>query len=237
MKNVVIIGDSLACPRPWIGLGQDETYSSRIQRALGNKAHVINLAQGERSTRYYASETFAKTYVARSNTDTLIMQLGIVDCAPRLMTLVERGIGFLCKKTRVTNSMFMKYVTFKSKNRLFFTKNFPNIKVKKHEFKNNVETIINNYKKYGNTNCIIIINISYPGSHLTSRSFNVLNIINEYNEVLEGFAIADPNCVQLLDLFSITRDDQSLITPEDGHHITALAHEIVAKALLDIVEV
>lgn len=233
MKNIVIIGDSLACPRPWIGLGQEDTYAARIQRALGEKAHVISLAYGERSTRHYASEAFTKTYVERSNTNTLIMQLGIVDCAPRLMTLSERGIGYLCRKMRITNTIFMKYVAFKSKHRMFFTKKFPNVMVKKDEFERNVHTIISNYINYGNTGRIILINIAYPGDHLTKRSYNVLSIIEAYNEVLQRAAVADPDRVRLIDLFSITRDDTSLITPEDGHHITTSAHEIVSKALLN----
>jgi lysophospholipase L1-like esterase len=237
MKNVVIIGDSLACPRPWIGLGQDETYASRIQRALGANAHVMNLAQGERSTRFYASEAFAKTYIERSNTDTLIMQLGIVDCAPRLMTLVERGIGFLCKKTRATNAIFKKYVSFKSKNRLFFTKYFPNIFVKKNEFEKNVKCIIKKYVEYGNANRIIIINIAYPGEHLTTRSYNVLKIIREYNDILEGIVSENIGHAYLIDLFKITRDNQALITPEDGHHITSSAHEIITKSILQIIDI
>lgn len=237
MKNIVIIGDSLACPRPWIGLGQDDTYASRLQRGVGAKAHVISLAQGERSTRYYADETFTRTYIERSSTDTLIMQLGIVDCAPRLMTFFERGIGFLCGKTQITKSIFLKYVAFKSARRLFFTRIFPNILVGKDEFERNVKTILRNYVSYCNTRRIILINIAFPGTHLTMRSYNVLNIIEAYNDVLAQAAASDPDRVQLLDLFSITRDNQSLITQEDGHHITALAHEIVTQALIERVDI
>lgn len=236
MRNIVLIGDSLACPRPWIGLGHDDTYAALIQRALGNKAHVINLAHGERNTRHYASEAFTKTYIERSNTDTLIIQLGIVDCAPRLMTLAERGIGFLCKKTRTTNAIFMKYIAFKSRHRLFFTKYFPNVAVKLDEFERNINNIISAYINLGKARHIVLINIAYPGLHLTNRSFNVLNIIETYNDILQRAASAAPDRVQILDLFSITRDDQSLITPEDGHHITATAHEIIAKLLIDKIE-
>lgn len=233
MRNIVVIGDSLACPRPWIGLGQDDTYASLIQRALGDDAHVINLASGDRSTRHYASDAFMKTYIEKSATDTLVTQLGIVDCAPRLMTFPERGIGYLCRKTRVTKSVFKSYVAFKSAHRMFFTRHFPNVLVKKNEFERNMRLILDNYFSKGGAKRAILINIAYPGEHLITRSFNVLRIIESYNEVLARIAAQDPERVDLIDIFSITRDQPSLITIEDGHHITAEAHKILAQTLLD----
>lgn len=232
MKNIVIIGDSLACPRPWIGLGQRDTYASLIQHAAGARAHVINLAAGERSTQYYASSSFAKTYIEDSDTDTLIVQLGIVDCAPRLMTFLERGVGVVCRKNRLTNALFMKYVAFKSKHRRFFTKHFPNIKVKRPEFERNVQIILNRYLSTGGAKSVIVINIAYPGAHLTERSFGVLQIIESYNDVLAQAAAAYPEKVQVVDLFGITREAPELITSEDGHHITKDAHKILADKIL-----
>lgn len=233
MKNIVIIGDSLACPRPWIGLAQNDTYASLMQRALAERAHVINLAYGSRSTRYYAAESFTRGYVDRSTTDTLITQLGIVDCAPRLMTLVERGIGFACRKTRVTNSFFQSYVAFKSARRMFFTRHFPNILVKRDEFDRNMRLILDNFFSQGEAKRAFLINIAYPGEYLTARSFDVLRIIESYNEVLARIAAEDPERVELIDIFAIIRDQPSLITAEDGHHITAAAHKIIAQTLLD----
>ena len=233
MRNIVVIGDSLACPRPWIGLGQDDTYASLLQRGLGSRAHVINLASGDRSTRFYASDAFTKTYIDKSTTDTLVTQLGIVDCAPRLMTFFERGIGFACRKTKITNAVFEKYVAFKSARRMFFTRHFPNIMVKKDEFERNIRQILGNYVSKGDAKRMILINIAYPGEHLTTRSYDVLRIIESYNDVLARVAADDPDRVQVIDLFSITRDERSLITKEDGHHITAAAHKILALSLLD----
>lgn len=233
MRNIVIIGDSLACPRPWIGLGQNDTYASLIQRSLGGDAHVINLASGDRSTRHYASEAFKKTYIENSATDTLVSQLGIVDCAPRLMTLLERGIGFLCQKARVTNAVFQSYVAFKSAHRMFFTRHFPNILVEKDEFERNMRLILENFFSKGEAKRAILINIAFPGAHLTTRSFDVLRIIESYNEVLARIAAEDPERVEVIDIFAITRDQPSLITIGDGHHITNAAHKVIAKILLD----
>ena len=233
MRNIVVIGDSLACPRPWIGLGQDDIYASLIQRALGGDAHVINLASGDRSTRHYTSDAFTKTYVDKSATDILITQLGIVDCAPRLMTLVERGIGFVCRKTRITNAAFQSYVAWKSARRMFFTRLFPNIMVRKDEFERNMRLILENYFSKGGAKRAILINIAYPGEHLTKRSYDVLRIIESYNEVLARIAAEDPERVMVIDVFAITRDRRSLITIEDGHHLTAEAHKILAQSLLE----
>ncbi|WP_339764489.1 SGNH/GDSL hydrolase family protein [uncultured Sulfitobacter sp.] len=234
MKNVVIIGDSLACPRPWIGLGQRGTYASLLQQAAGDRVHVISLAGGERSTRYYATGSFEKNYIEDSDTDTLIVQLGIVDCAPRLMTFFERGIGFMCRKSRPANALFLKYVATKSRYRLFFTKHFPNIMVKLPEFERNILNILCKYVTKGGAKTVIFINIAYPGPHLTERSFEVLKIISNYNDVLDRTAQTDPDRIKVIDLFSITRDAPHLITPEDGHHITKAAHKILADRILSM---
>lgn len=233
MKNIVIIGDSLACPRPWTAIGQNDTYASLMQRALADRANVINLAYSSRSTSYYASESFTRNYVEKSVTDTLITQLGIVDCAPRLMTYVERGIGFVCRKTRITNAIFRLYVALKSKHRMFFTRHFPNILVRHDEFERNMRLIIENYFSKGEASRVILINIAFPGEYLTTRSFDVLRIIESYNEILARIAEENPVRVEMIDFFAITRGQRSLITVEDGHHITSEAHKILAQTLLD----
>lgn len=232
MKNIFIIGDSLACPRPWIGLGQNATYASLLQKAVGSKAHVINLAGGFRNTRHYANASFIKTNVEQSQTDTMIMQLGIVDCAPRLMTFAERGIGFVCAKTQITNAIFQKYINFKSKHRYFFTRRFPNITVKDVEFSRNIQTIIDSYLTKGQARQVFILNIACPGPHMTERSFGIMKIIQAYNDILAKAAQQAPDRIKIIDVFVMTQANPELITSEDGHHITPRAHQLIAEKII-----
>jgi len=235
MKNLLILGDSLSCPRPWEGVGGFDTYAYITQRLLQNRIYVQNLAYSDRCTADYLTESFIKTYIKSANASYIVMQLGIVDCAPRLLTTFERAIGFLARKLTITRSLFSVYIRWKSKHRLFFTKWFPLTRVDLIDYEINVRNLIKVTSEYNSLETFYIVNIAYPGEFLASRSYGILENITRYNQVLYEIAKESHfnlGKIEIIDLFSATKLNRNWVTSEDGHHITSEAHLWIAEQIL-----
>lgn len=236
MKNLIILGDSLACPRPWEGVGSMNTYASIIQQELKGSVYVHNLAYGDRCSADYVTESFVKTYVKSANACYVVLQLGIVDCAPRLLTTLERAVGYLARKTKLSDSIFNYYIRWKSKHRMFFTKWFPMTRVKVNAYESNMERIIENFSENNDVECFFIINIAYPGEGLISKSFGIIENIKKYNCVLDAISLRSDGKVKVIDLYSETRINKDWITIDDGHHIKSEAHSWVADSILHAID-
>ena len=236
MKNLLILGDSLSCPRPWEGVGGFNTYAYILQRHLENRIYVQNLAYSDRCTSDYLTESFVKTYIKSAHASYIVMQLGIVDCAPRLLTTFERAIGFLARKLKITRNLFSMYVRWKSKHRLFFTKWFPLTRVDLAQYEKNVRNIIEVSSKNNSLDTFYIINIAYPGEFLISRSYGILPNIVQYNQVLDKISSDSLFNVKIIDLFSVTNLNRTWVTREDGHHITSEAHLWIAEQISCTIE-
>lgn len=236
MKNLLILGDSLSCPRPWEGVGGSDTYAYIMQKLSKNRIYVQNLAYSDRCTADYLTESFTKTYIKSANASYIVMQLGIVDCAPRLLTTFERAIGFLARKLTVTRKLFSIYVRWKSKHRLFFTKWFPLTRVELAEYERNIRNLIKVTSENNSLETICIINIAYPGEFLTSRSYGILPNIIRYNQVLNEISSDSPGNVKIIDLYSATNINRAWVSREDGHHITSEAHLWIAEQILYAIE-
>lgn len=236
MKNLFIIGDSLACPRPWEGIGCNQVYSTLIQKEVSNDdVYVVNLAGGGRSSSDYLTDTFFKTYVVSGAVSYLVIQVGIVDCAPRLLTTFERILAFLCGKTAVSNKIFSYYIRWKSKHRMFFTKWFPMTKIKVDNYEKNIRKIISNFSQENPLEKIVLVNIAYPGHELVDKSWGILENIHRYNKVLEAVKHEAPDKVAIIDLFEKTKANKHWITKDDGHHVLAEAHEWIALQIVNII--
>lgn len=232
MKNLIILGDSLSCPRPWEGIGSTNTYSSIIQQELKGAVHVHNLAYGDRCSADYVAESFVKTYVKAANASYVVLQLGIVDCAPRLLTTLERVIGYLARKSRFSSYVFNYYIRWKSKHRMFFTKWFPMTRVKINTYEYNMKRIVDYFLENNDVESFFVINIAYPGESLISKSFGIVENIEKYNSALHTISMTYKGKVELIDLYSETRTNKNWITIDDGHHIKPVAHSWIAESIL-----
>jgi len=208
------------------------TYASIIQQELKGDVHVQNLAYGDRCSADYITESFVKTYVKSANARYVILQLGIVDCAPRLLTTLERAVGYLARKSKFSNSIFNYYIRWKSKHRMFFTKWFPMTRVKIKSYEYNMKKIIENFSENNNVENFFVINIAYPGDGLINKSFGIVQNIENYNSVLNTISLTSGGKVKVIDLYSKTRANKSLVTVDDGHHIKTEAHCWIAESIL-----
>jgi acyl-CoA thioesterase I len=100
--RVVVIGDSLSLPRNAEADGEaiswEHTWPYQLERILLLKAidvEVINCGSRARTVETLPDEAFCE-HVILKRPGTLIIQIGIVDCAPRIFSRSDRQILALC---------------------------------------------------------------------------------------------------------------------------------------------
>ena len=120
--NIVILSDSLSLPRVDIDetILLNESYPYLLEQKIGHDMKIIN-----RGTRFATTDLLKNFQYLFDNLliyspNTVIVQMGIVDCAPRLFSPLFRS---LINKipNKITRDLFI--LPFK-KNRRFFTKYF-----------------------------------------------------------------------------------------------------------------
>ena len=90
MKKVLVIGDSLSLPRPDGKVKVHETWLSKLMSQM--QKHNFHQACRRGMHSKDALETYVKGSFLKSSFDYLILQVGIVDCAPRYLTENELSL-------------------------------------------------------------------------------------------------------------------------------------------------
>lgn len=232
-KIIVIIGDSLGAPRPWVGVYFKRTYAFQLDALLNNDYFVANYAVGGNTSSKCVKESFLRTNIKNSDISFAIIQLGIVDCAPRLLSNFDRILGGLSSRNRFFEPLFKNYVKIKSRHRYWFTKNFPKTLVPLHVFRSNYRRLIDEVISTNPVKKIFLIEVAYPGVSLIEKSFNIVGNINAYNNVLHQIALENPDIIEIIRIYEKTKIESSWIAADDGHHILPEAHDWIAIQLYD----
>lgn len=232
-RTVIIVGDSLGAPRPWEGVGLQSTYAFLLGRKLGGDNFIANYSASDNSTARSIKESFVRTYVRAASANYAVVHLGIVDCAPRLLSSFERAIGFVANRVAPFRPVFRAYVRLKSHYRYDLTRLFPRTLVPKEQFESNYRKLLSEIIEHNPIEKIFLINIAYPGAVLTERSYNILGNIEAYNAVIASFRSEFPGKIEIVDIFSKTAEQRDWITPDDGHHIFPPAHAWIADSISD----
>lgn len=228
---VVIIGDSLGAPRPWVGVDLKRTYALQLAAFLGGGFFVANYSTSDNSSERSVKESFLRTYVRRAGISFAIIHLGIVDCAPRLLSNFERLLGAIASRNRFFNFYFKCYVNLKSRHRYWLTKRFPRTLVPLASYEANFRCLISALIHTNPIKSIYLLEVAYPGNVLLEKSFNILGNINAYNDALHRIAMEYPGLIEVIGVFEQTKINPDWITQEDGHHILPEAHDWIAWQL------
>jgi lysophospholipase L1-like esterase len=222
---IVVLGDSLACQRPWDNITFKDLYSFKLKSMLGESFQIQNYAKNFTNILSQHERLFFELITVA---DYYIVQIGIVDCAPRVFGL--KTFYFLEKMKPV---WLRKIITdFGNKHRPFLTKYFPKVYVKPAEFKHHYRRLVYHILNKTSTKKLFIINLSDTTDEHEKIYYNWRKNIIEYNNILENIAKDFSDKVKIIDYYSKTKDDKSLIM-HDGHHMTHKAHDLVAKMLYD----
>jgi len=231
MEFLSVLGDSLSRPRPEENINLTDTYSFLLSNLLGKSVYVINNARRANTTSQQIQESYLINDINSCLSEYYIIQLGIVDCAPRLFSIFQQ------KLINQIHPVYLKnfIIKFMSKRRYFFTKHFPKVYVKLNNFYFNYSELIN-YITITQTNLkkIFVINIPKTNEYNLKRSFGFENNIKEYNEIINRIAKEKRQIIELIDLYTISEDEEILL--HDGIHINKRGHQIIAENIYNKIQ-
>jgi acyl-CoA thioesterase I len=145
--------------------------------------------------------------------DIVIIQLGIVDCAPRLLNRFDKIIIKLLPSKFISN-----YIEFIKRIRV---RKSSNTIVKFYNFKRNIDTYISRCKKLGAK--VIFISISLPDDIMVNRNPRILENITKYNQYIE--------CCAKIDFVKVTMplnpSNFNFRIYEDGYHPNPFGNNLI----------
>ena len=159
------------------------------------------------------------------NPKIVIIQIGIVDCAPRLLYNYEEKIVRILP--RYINRIYLKL------SKIFRRSSARKAYVKPEVFKLNFENYFQR-ALLSKIEVIYVFKIMRAGSKYTKLNNKVQEAIIRYNKIIDELA-EKYGIVKVIDVLS-ENEEVDKITIEDGYHINYKGHEIVANKLISLIK-
>jgi len=234
---VRVYGDSLGMPRISAGVPFYHSYSELLRAALEElflkeKVCVYNRSRGGVSTLTLWDDYRQDSIYFGPSGDILVLQLGIVDCAPRPVPERVRRIV-----ARLPIPLRDAVVKFLHNNRARL-------------LRSGLSWRLVNPKRFAATYCdwlraatqefdrIYVLNIAPTIPKIEAHSPGLTASIELYNRIIADsvLRVGNPK-IALVDVHSgilkSLRGNASLITQEDGHHITSEGHCLYARMIAE----
>jgi len=202
MKKILIFTDSLGLPRAYPEVTLFEETWPELFRRNYPQLELHKVCLGGATTKEILGQI---DYHKLFNPDLVIVQVGIVDCAPRFLTRKELLFMRLLP--------FSKYI-LKSLN----NKNVKRIRgvtyTSKKQFKSNIEKINKSF------DCkVVFIGILPASFHYENQLPGVIKNITDYNHLLSQYEFLDTNGFPQEGIMS------------DYHHLNPLGNQILFESL------
>lgn len=209
-KRILIITDSLGCPRPQIS--PSETWTEKIISKYKEKALVYTYCvYGLKST------DIPFNWIDNLKPDIIISQFGICDacrraCPENILKVFERY-----------RKIGQVYQGFASEHHFCLTRIW-------NMHYTDVRTFEEQVKRLSLTrrSCIAFVPIAPPGDYLIGKTYGVISDVKEYNRIFSKFS--KRYNVSLLPVYDGVKADD-IIIEEDGHHLNGKGHELVYNAV------
>lgn len=239
MKRSLLIrvyGDSLSLPRATDRIGCGDTYPELLRDSIERKKPdsrvvVFNRSRGGASiSELHRQFIDDSAYFPKDDSGILVIQCGIVDCAPRPVPPSVRGrIGRLPLPLRWIVAKFLHYL------RPYFLRAGIGWTITPVD---RFEWILMKWLQKAQTICerIYVINIVPTVPEIEAHSPGLSKSIDDYNAVIKRVVEKiKPETVALVDVHkAIVEQNDGLvrfINALDGHHITRSAHHLYAELL------
>ena len=200
-KIVLCVGDSLAMPREEVTF--KSTWFYLLSLAKNNYHFVHNFRRA-----FTTDMLFSKDFLENYNPDIVILQVGIVDCAPRLFKSSSTFIKLINRTPKFINEPFWKLV------KKYKKRSDKNADVSLENFKFNLENFIKRAVKI-NTEKIILIKIQKPGLKMVNKNPFILDSIKKYNLVFDDLK-NKYNLIIVINPLDFANENDYV---EDGYHV------------------
>lgn len=228
MKKIICIGDSTALPGH-LNMYED-TWIHKIKSRLPNHDFItvfrraittdilITEGGGNDQDKVPYGADCLEYYMPQQ----VIIQLGIVDCAPRLFlksSLEFKLVSKLPEALRKLYISFIKKVRGRSQKR---------VDVPIERFESNIRNFIQRCESIG-VEKVIIIGIPYPEEKMVNSNPLITQMVDLYNQCFERMAksVQFTTLIHPLDSRQYKQD-----IFEDGYHPNKFGHQIIADQLL-----
>ena len=229
--------DSLGLPRPG-HVSIEERYISLLENWFRkNRTETVFVVDRSRggSTIDKLYEVYQEDEGYFDNIkekDILIIHEGICDCAPRPVPLAVRD--FI---SSLPIFLKVRIIRFIHRNRARLLRNgFAYYLVSKKKFEADLKAWLE--KALKRFDRIYLFTIAPTNDQIEAHSPGLQKSIVAYNESIKKVvALFNDDRINLIDMHSVIFQSQypldELIIKEDGHHLTALAHQIYAQQIID----
>lgn len=214
MKKILCIADSMGLPRPTVPYEDTWIYTLKKNR---QDIDFITLFKRSLTSDSLKDDN---EYLVYYDPEIVILQIGIVDCAPRYIksnSLINKLVLRLPCKSKKTFWMIYKKM---------FKRSIKKVDVPIDRFHSNLKYYCDLCMKR-RIKKVIIIKICTPSLTMTRRNPLIKKTVENYNYVLEKIGMDYP-IVKLLDPLNID-DDKYYV---DGYHANKLGNEKVASNIL-----
>lgn len=215
--KVLCISDSLGLPRD--GVSYEETWFYKLTTRFPH-VHFISKFQRLQTTSVLKEKDYSSYY----HPDIVIMQLGICDCAPRIILqndfkwlLLERVLN------RINKNLFWKLIKK-------YKKRSPDVvMVTPEKFRGNVSSYFDNLINQEHVKRIIVIKIGTSGSEKLKKSSPFLrDNIEKYNHIYEEYASKSNGIVSVVDPLDSMKEEDFV---EDGYHVNGKGNTKIFEEL------
>lgn len=231
-----VYGDSLSQPREEVGIQYYETYPELVRSALAHyydQVHLYNRSKNGTPIWRIYDEMFDpdETYFGSQPEDVLIVQLGVVDCAPRPLSYGVRNlISRLPKLLRVPLTRLIHDHRHAIQN-FGPTRRFTSPDAYRRIYRQWLTRAAPLHAR------IYCINTAPTIPSIESHSPGFTASIQLFNRILAEVVseVGAPN-VHLVDAHRLAceRGVDRCINQQDGHHITHEGHQLYSRAILEI---
>ena len=233
---IYVYGDSLSLPRAQDGVRYYETYPELLRDAIQARLTNARIALYNRSqgggfiTSLMSSFENDGAYFGTDGVGILVIQCGIVDCAPRpVPTNVRQVIAKLPMPFRWAISKFLHHM------RPYMLRAGMKWQLSTAEAYQQIllEWLRRAAPRF---NTIYVVNIAPTIEAIESHSPGLTASIDAFNAVIDRTVRQAALNVKLIDVHAALsdggRDLKLLININDGHHITRLGHELYASLII-----
>ncbi|MCB9757488.1 MAG: hypothetical protein H6753_03580 [Candidatus Omnitrophica bacterium] len=234
---LAIYGDSLSLPRSFDGVYCDQVYCELLRKEGAEFKDFSNMVVFNRSHGGICIkglfEQFSQdlSYISKDKNKILIIQCGIVDCAPRPIPSVLRMlVGKMPVRVRVKIAQFLHKNRSRIQNIIYFRLTNPK----------NFRRILKKWLLVAGTmfKRIYVVNIFPTTQNIAEHSPGFCESIQIYNQIIfEEVHKAEMKNIVLLDVFKkisiLEKPIEHFVSEKDGHHLTPNGHELIKRLILE----
>lgn len=222
--KILCVGDSLSLPGH--GNKYEDTWFCQIKNNFSNYEFISSFRRATTTTELVMQGGDGSDTQEIYNPDIIILQIGIVDCSPRLY----RRSGFSAILLKILPKILASFYIIILKRVRGRKAN--NVWVNINQFKSNLNNYIERCKE-NNVRNLILIEICVPNGEFIRKSPRIIENVEKYNSVFHELA---KKYKFIRTLSPLDSRNYSFNIFDDGYHPNPKGNFLVYKDLSHIIE-